>query len=227
MACSGQSVNAFVLAGGASSRMGRDKALLEIGGRPLIEIALALLRGLGLNPRICGSRPDLARFASVVPDNHPGCGPLAGVEAALSASGSNLNLFLPVDLPAIPPAFLRWLMDRAATTNAVATIPLLAGRPQPLCAVYSRRLLHGIHQALAGGQYKMMTAITNAASSLGERMDALQLEPLAATLIPDTWPADPPVQHWFRNVNTLADYEQLRAETAQRTSGANGPHPIS
>lgn len=207
--------------------MGRDKALLEIGGRPLIEIALGVLRELGLTPRICGSRPDLAGFAHVVPDNHPGCGPLGGIEAALAASGSDLNLFLPVDLPAIPPAFLRWMMDRAGETKAVATIPLLGGRAQPLCAVYSRGLLHGIHEALAAGEYKMMTAIRAAASSLEERIDAFEVETLAAALIPDTWPADPPVQEWFRNVNTPADYEQLHTEGAHRTSGANRRHPIS
>lgn len=220
-------MNAFVLAGGASSRMGRDKALLEIDGRPLIEMAVTLLCGLGLNPRICGSRPDLARFAPIVPDNHPGCGPLAGIEAALSASGSDLNLFIPVDLPSLPPQFLRWMIDRASGTNAVATIPLLAARPQPLCAIYSRRLLHGIHEALAAGQYKMMTAITHAAAALREPLDAFEVESLAAALIPETWPDDPPIHSWFRNVNTPADYELLRAEAVHRTSGANPHDPIS
>ena len=208
-------MNAFVLAGGASSRMGRDKALLDFGGRPLIEHAIAALRGLGFEPRICGSRPDLARFAPVVPDNHPGCGPLAGIEAALSTSASDLNLFLPVDLPLLPSAFLRWMADRAAVTNAVATLPLLGGRPQPLCAVYSRRLLHGIHAALAAGNLKMMIAIETAAAALGESIDAFHVESVAAALIPETWPAHPPLQQWFRNINTPADYDQLLSHLEQ------------
>ncbi|HEV2278753.1 MAG TPA: molybdenum cofactor guanylyltransferase [Acidobacteriaceae bacterium] len=209
-------MNAFVLAGGASSRMGRDKALLDFGGRPLIEHALALLRSLNFEPRICGSRLDLARFAPVVPDNHPGCGPLAGIEAALSISGSDLNLFLPVDLPLLPIAFLRWMVERATTTDTVATVPLFGGRPQPLCAVYTRRLVHGIHEALAAGQYKMMTAIETAASALGEPIDAFHVESVAAALIPETWPAHPPVQQWFRNINTPADYEQLLSHLEQK-----------
>lgn len=208
-------MNAFVLAGGASSRMGRDKALLDFAGRPLIEHALAVLRSINFDPRICGSRPDLARFAPVVPDNHPGCGPLAGIEAALSASGSDPNLFLAVDLPLLPVTFLRWMIERATATNAVATIPLFGGRPQPLCAIYSRRLLHGIHEALAAGQFKMMTAISSSAESLGERIDAFNVESVAAALIPGTWPADPPLRHWFRNVNTPADYDQLRSHLEQ------------
>ncbi len=66
-------MNGFVLAGGQSTRMGRDKALMMLDGRTLVERALELLGGLGLDARICGSRPDLARFAEVVPDNFPGC----------------------------------------------------------------------------------------------------------------------------------------------------------
>lgn len=208
-------MNAFVLAGGASSRMGRDKALLDFGGRTLIEHALALLRGIAAEPRICGSRADLARFAPIVADNHPGCGPLAGIEAALSISGSDLNLFLPVDLPLLPAEFLRWMMARATTTAAVATVPQFGGRPQPVCAVYSRRLLHGIHQALAAGQYKMVTAISSATGSLGERIDAFNVESVAAALIPGTWPGDPPLQDWFRNINSPAEYDHLRSHLEQ------------
>lgn len=208
-------MNAFVLAGGASSRMGRDKALLDFGGRPLIEHALMLLRSLGLDPRICGSRPDLDRFAPVIPDNHPGCGPLAGVEAALSASGSELNLFLPVDLPLLPAEFVRWMIDRSAVTSAVATIPLYGGRPQPLCAVYSRRLLAGIHKALAAGHFKIMTAVETAAAALGEPLDVFHVESVAAALIPATWPPHPPLQDWFRNLNTPGDYEQARSHLEQ------------
>jgi molybdopterin-guanine dinucleotide biosynthesis protein A len=195
--------------------MGRDKALLDFGGRPLIDHALDLLRGLGLEPRICGSRDDLARFAPVIQDHHPGCGPLAGVEAALSISDTDLNLFVPVDLPLLPAGFLRWMVERAAVTHAVATVPWLAGRPQPLSAVYSRRLLHGIQEALAGGNFRMMIAVASAAASLDEPIDTFHVESIAAALIPETWPARPAVQDWFRNVNTPGDYEELVSHLEQ------------
>src|SRR5580693_7445618 len=123
-------MNGFILAGGLSSRMGSDKALLEIDGRPLIAHALDLLSAVTPAPRICGSRPDLAPFADVIPDNFPNSGPLGGIEAALSASTTDLNLFLPVDLPNLPIEFLRVLVARAEDSNAVATIPTLAGLPQ-------------------------------------------------------------------------------------------------
>jgi molybdenum cofactor guanylyltransferase len=213
MAAARLTVQGWVLAGGASSRMGRDKALLEIGGRPLVALALDKLRALGTNPQIAGSRPDLAAFAPVVPDNFPGCGPLGGMEAALAASDASLHLFLPVDVPDLPVAFLSWMAQRAEASGAAATIPLLAGRPQPLCAVYCRSLLLGLRAALTAGHNKVMPAIETAAAGA---LDAFEVEVLAAALIPETWPAAPPVHDWFRNLNTPEEYERLRSATGAK-----------
>ena len=201
-------VNAFVLAGGQSTRMGRDKALLDVGGRPLVEHMLALLRGLELNARICGSRPDLARFAEVVPDNVVRCGPLGGIEAALAISDAELNLFVPVDLPGLPRAFLQWMMERATRSEAVATIPRFGDRLQPLCAVYSRKLHEGLRESLAEGSCKVMTAVREAAAGLGEEVDAFDVEAVASTLGSRVWPAHPRMAAWFHNVNTPAEYER-------------------
>lgn len=217
-------MNAYVLAGGKSSRMGRDKALLDLAGRPLIAHALDKLRALGCTPSICGSRPDLAAFAPVIPDNVARCGPLGGLEAALYASDSDLNLFLSVDLPLLPLEFLRWLQSRAESTAAAATIPRHAGRPQPLSAIYSRRLLPGLRAALAAGNYKIMTAVSAAAAALPEssptsELDLFDTESLAAALVARLWPADPPLHAWFRNINTPADYELLRAGYRNTPSG--------
>lgn len=216
-------LDAFVLAGGASTRMGRDKALLEISGRPLIALALDKLSALGLahQPRIAGSRPDLAPFAPVVPDNFPGCGPLAGIEAAMTASDADLHLFLPVDLPNLPVKFLAWMAHRAESSQAAATIPLLASRPQPLCAVYRRTLLPGLRSALEAGRYKVISAIESAAAS---SIDAFEVESLASSLIPETWPSAPPLHDWFRNLNTPDEYARL---AAAHSTGAKPRNPIS
>jgi molybdopterin-guanine dinucleotide biosynthesis protein A len=214
-------VNAFILAGGQSTRMGRDKALLQVGGEALVERMSEALCGMGMNPRICGSRPDLARFAEVVPDNFPLCGPLGGIEAALTVSESDLNLFVPVDLPCVPPGFLRWMMGRSERSRALATIPHYAGRPQPLCAVYSRRLLEGLRGFLASGNLRVMVAVRQSARKLGESTDEFDVESVAATS-PAEWPSDSGPAAWFTNVNTPADYQALQA-----MSGAKGRHPIS
>jgi molybdopterin-guanine dinucleotide biosynthesis protein A len=215
-------VNAFILAGGKSMRMGRDKATLPFGGQLLIARAIESLRALHLNPRICGSRSDLANFAPITPDHFPGCGPLAGIEAALSSTDAELNLFLPVDLPDLPLPFVEWMMARAENAGAVATIPSYGGRPQPLCAIYHRAMADTLREALESRNYKVMTAVTAAAASLTEPIDAFCMESVAAALPPGVWPADPPLRHWFRNLNTPADLEY-----AASTPGANGRNPIS
>jgi molybdopterin-guanine dinucleotide biosynthesis protein A len=203
-------MNAFVLAGGQSTRMGRDKAQLELHNRLLIEHALDLLPPSSMRPRICASRPDLACFAEVIPDRFPGSGPLAGIEAALSASDTDLNLFLPVDMPSVPRAFLQWMGARAEISRAVATIPRLGDRPQPLCAVYSRCLLPGLRERLETADCKVIVAIRSAAASLGKLIDLFQMETVAAALPPEAWPSRPPLREWFRNLNTPADFERLR-----------------
>nr|WP_286676379.1 molybdenum cofactor guanylyltransferase [Paracidobacterium acidisoli] len=197
------------MAGGRSLRMGRDKALLEVNGRPLIELALEKLRELGFTPRIAGLRPDLEGFAPVVFDRQGGgderCGPLAGIEAALAASDEEVNLFLPVDLPLLPGAFLRWLARRAETTQAPATIPTVNGRAQPLCSVYRRELLPGLSEALREGRYRVMTAVEEAAQGARGRMDVFDVEAVAAALQAGEWPQERPVYEWFRNLNAPDD----------------------
>ncbi len=199
--------------------MVRDKALLKIDGRPLVEHMLELVRGIGLNPRICGSRPDLARFAEVVPDNFPLCGPLGGIEAALAVSQTELNLFVPVDAPGLPGAFLQWMMERAERSQAVATIPHFQDRPQPLCAVYSRRLRPGLERFLAAGNYKVMTAVREAAAALGEAVDEFDVESVAATLQPGEWPSHLAMASWFRNVNSPEEYASLAAAVGDLSQG--------
>jgi len=206
-------VNAFILAGGQSTRMGRDKALIEFHGRPLIEHALAKLRALGFAPAIAGNRPDLVRYAPIVPDNYSGSGPLGGIEAALAASDQDLSLFLPVDLPMLPIEFLRWMYLRAEQTAALATIPCLQGRPQPLCAVYHRAMLTHARAAFAVGDAKVMRAVERASAATGSAIDAFDIEAIAASLTPaSAWPEVPPVHRWFQNLNTPSDLERAALE---------------
>jgi molybdenum cofactor guanylyltransferase len=182
--------------------MGRDKALLPHAGRPLVEHAVTILAGAGLTPHIVGLRPDLASYAPIIEDLRSGCGPLGGLEAALTFSETELNVFLPVDLPLLPPAFVRYLLERAAITGAVATVPTLGGRAEPLCAVYRRDLLSGIAHALESGEYKVMHAIENAVSASQSGMDTFSVEAVAATR--DDWATERPYR-WFQNMNTPAD----------------------
>lgn len=194
-------MNGFVLAGGRSTRMGTDKALLLYAGRPLILHAIDLLKSAGVKPHIAGARPDLSAYAPVIEDLHPGRGPLGGIEAVLGSSSSEWNVFLPVDLPLLPAAFVRYLIERAGITGAAATIPTLMGKPEPLCAVYRRDLLDGVRAAIESGKYKVMHGITSAAPP--SETDIFSVEAIAATR--NDWPLELPLRRWFQNLNTPAD----------------------
>lgn len=198
-------MNAFVLAGGQSTRMGRDKALLEWAGKPLVAHALEKLRAIGYAPRIVGTRPDLAAFAPVIPDAYPHAGPLGGIASSLAVTDSEQNLFLPVDLPVLPLTFLLWLVRRAETTQALATVPRLQGLPQPLCAVYSRALLPHLQAALAEGDAKVMRAVERAGV-----IDSFDVESIAAA---ESWFSP---HRWFDNLNTPADFQRAMLEQSTR-----------
>ena len=194
-----------MLAGGRSTRMGQDKALLQVGGRSLVELALDKLRSIGVaEPRIAGARTDLSSLAPVVSDLHPGCGPLSGIEAALAATNKGLNLFLPVDMPLLPARFLHWMLLRAEITGALMTVPCINGWPQPLCAVYHRDLLRPITASLLGGNYKVMPVVT-AAAGQSQAVDVFDTERLTSS-DPELLCFSPlPLYRWFHNCNLPED----------------------
>jgi molybdenum cofactor guanylyltransferase len=196
----------FVLAGGHSTRMGQDKALLQVAGRSLLDLALEKLRAVPLAapPRIAGMRSELSSHAPVIADLHPGCGPLSGIEAALAASRQPLNVFLPVDTPLLPAQFLVWMVRRAEITGALITIPRINGWPQPLCAVYHRQLLAPITAALIAGDYKVMPVVT-AIATRSQSIDVFDVE-VVASADPEVLALSPlPLYRWFHNCNTPED----------------------
>jgi molybdenum cofactor guanylyltransferase len=201
----------FVLAGGRSTRMGQDKALLLLAGRSLLELAMGRLRALPLHaaPRIAAARSDLSSYAAVVADLRPGCGPLSGIEAALAASSQPLNVFLPVDMPLLPAQFLAWMLLRAETTGALMTVPRISGQPQPLCAVYQRNLLASLSESLLAGNYKVMAAVTTATQDRRGSIDVFDVE-LVASANPELLALSPlPLYRWFHNCNTPEDMAEI------------------
>jgi molybdopterin-guanine dinucleotide biosynthesis protein A len=148
-------LNGFVLAGGQSSRMGADKALLDFRGRTLLEQALETVSKVASCVWIVGSREKFATFGSVIEDEFPGHGPLGGIHAALRASQENLNLMLAVDMPFVEVRFLEYLAKEASRAAAIVTVPRAGGGWQPLCAVYRREFAEIAEPALRAGSNKI------------------------------------------------------------------------
>lgn len=148
-------VSGFVLAGGKSTRMGQDKATLELNGSTLLEHALAALRTVCRDVAILGRYELYGELAPVYEDIFPGCGPLGGIHTALSNSQTEYNLIIAVDTPFLMPEFLSYLAERAVATGAVVTTPEINDYTQPLCTVYSLAFLPIAERALKIGNYKI------------------------------------------------------------------------
>ena len=144
---------AFILTGGKSSRMGEDKAFLKLRGETLLDIARQLAVKVCDSVMIVGDR---ARFGpDAIEDIFPDSGPLGGIHAALSKTSADLNLVLAVDTPFLDARFLSWMLEQAASSNAVVTFPKLATGYQPLCAVYRKSFKDVAEHALKSGRFKI------------------------------------------------------------------------
>jgi len=151
------SLTGLILAGGASSRMGENKALLALEGRKLIERVADALAALTDDILIIANEAEPYRFLDrpIIPDIRPGYGPLMGLYSGLKAARGELALLAAVDMPFLSPDYLRFLLSLAPGYDVV--IPRTGHRLHPLCAVYRREsCLPAIEQAIARGQRRLI-----------------------------------------------------------------------
>ncbi|MEF7439190.1 molybdenum cofactor guanylyltransferase [Paenibacillus lautus] len=155
---SGQ-VTGIVLAGGASRRMGRNKALLPMEGMSLIERTVHALDKVSGRVILSANDPGPYQFLGLecVPDLYVGQGPMAGLHAALKSSRSTWNLVAACDMPYIHERFLQGLLDLANMQDtADAIIPVVEGRMHPLLAAYRREAAESLERRLIRGQLRMV-----------------------------------------------------------------------
>jgi molybdopterin-guanine dinucleotide biosynthesis protein A len=197
------SVVGFVVAGGRSVRMGRDKALLAWGDTDLLGHALARLRGVTDDVRIlCGPSPRYeGRGVPVIVDRLADAGPIAGVVAGLEACEGRPGLFVAVDLPLVPVTLLARLADLGRSWDAV--VPVSAHGPEPLCAVYAPSCREPILRRVTAGQMRM--------TSFWPDVRVREVHPHELEAFGD------PEAFW-RNVNRPADF----AAAAATGAGARG-----
>lgn len=135
--------------------MGTDKAFLELAGRSLLSNALELANAAAEKVVIIGAASKFSRLGAVVEDIFPDRGPLGGIHAALTASQSELNLILGVDMPFLQASFLQFLISVASEIDALVTVPRVSGRYEPLCAVYRKEFARLADNALEAGRNKI------------------------------------------------------------------------
>jgi len=134
--------SAVILAGGKSSRMGRDKAFLEFEGKTLLARQVELAHEVGAKEIFISGRvnTDYSAFGCpVLVDNFSDAGPLAGIERALHICSTPIMLVLAVDMPNMTTSFLQHLA--AHCVEDIGAIPRVGGRIQPLAAFYPKAAL--------------------------------------------------------------------------------------
>ncbi len=184
---------AIILAGGGSGRMGADKSLLPVEGRPLIQRICRQLRARFGRILISANDPEKLRFLGleVVPDRISWQGPLMGIASALELSSSELNFVVACDIPYIDMGFVEEMLAQADMSGADVVIPITSkGKYEPLFAVYRRSVLEPANKILASGGRRISDIFT-----------------LCNVKCVNLGDAD-----WLINLNTPAEYEKFRRQ---------------
>ncbi len=197
-------VTGIVLAGGASRRMGRDKAFLELGGRPLIGVVIERLS------RVCAEvlvvAGDLPAYTGlgvpVVADLFHGVGALGGIHAGLHAAAHDLTLIVGCDMPFLNTGLLRAFADWAGRAD-VAVLRREDGRQvEPLHAAYRRTCLPAVEDAIRAGRRRIVSFFPHVRVRYVMPEEAARFDPGL---------------HSFRNVNTPEEWEAARLEWERET----------
>jgi molybdenum cofactor guanylyltransferase len=149
-------VAGVIVAGGRASRMGgRDKAFAAVDGEPIAVRTVRLFHALFPQVLVATNRPERFRalHVEVVGDRFPGCGPLAGIHAALAASRHPHAFVAACDMPGLEADVIRFLLARIARADAI--VPRWDGDVEPLHAVYAARCVPAMDACLRAGRYAL------------------------------------------------------------------------
>jgi molybdopterin-guanine dinucleotide biosynthesis protein A len=201
-------VGGYVLAGGGSRRFGRDKALVEIDGEPMLARMIALLRGVSMPVKMIAGRGKYEAFGvEMVGDRWPGEGPLGGIITALEdsakcATAREWNLILSCDMPFLTREWLTYLCERAEKSEAQVVLAHSAQGPEPLCACWRTDAAETLREAFERGVRKVTEGISLLRAEVLDERD---------------WKRFDSEGRLFWNMNTQADYEEARRvfETGQ------------
>jgi len=177
---------AILLAGGGSTRMGVDKTLLSIDGKPMIQHIHEQLRPWFSRILISSNNASAHAFlgAPIITDEAMGKGPLMGIVSALRVSPDEINFVMACDTPEVDIDLMRAMVRQARHWDAV--VPrMLSGRSEPLFAVYNKSVLPVFEHMLSSGNYRMTHALARC---------RVKYVPVVPGQIP--------------NINTMSEYRQ-------------------
>lgn len=197
-------MDGFLLAGGKSLRMGHNKALLDMGGVPIIERVAEALAATADRVTVIANKAGDYRFLGlpIIEDAVAGVGPLGGIYTALRTMEADACFVLACDLPMVRPGVLRVLAAEGRGFDAA--VPHTSDGCHPLCAVYSRTGLTAAEAQICSGDYRVVRFL--------ERIRTRWVGP-------EVWGKVDPDGLSFLNVNTPETYQKVKTifrETADR-----------
>lgn len=191
----------YVMAGGGSTRFGKDKALVEFNGRTMLERTAELLGQVTEEVAVVAMGERYSREnRRIVGDRWPGEGPLGGIitallDAASAAARPEWALIVSCDMPFLTEEWLRFLTERARESEAEVLAPNSANGPEPLCACWRVSAARPLTKEFEAGTRKITQA-----------MHAIRTEMLDER----EWKRFDSAGRLFWNMNTAADYEEIR-----------------
>ena len=195
----------FVLAGGGSRRMGRDKAQLSWGSGTLLSHAVGILSKVCSKVFVVGAKDDSDAPAPVVADSFAGLGPLAGIHAALANTTTEWNLVLAVDLPLISAELLTFIREQCEV-GRLAIVPRIREFWQPLCAVYSQAITEAVSTELTHGRTSIHSLLERLSAGMINGKTSCIRTVEQSELLEHGFAAE-----MFTNVNTPQDLERARS----------------
>jgi molybdopterin-guanine dinucleotide biosynthesis protein A len=152
-------VTGVILAGGMSTRLGRDKAVEPLAGQPLIGRVLSMLSDVTdtsvvvVNDEARGAELPLPKDVAVTVDAYPDSGSLGGIFTGLQAASADWALVVACDMPFLNPTLLARMLELRSDHDVIA--PVLDGRPEPTHALYSKACLPHMEARLQQGKLKI------------------------------------------------------------------------
>jgi molybdopterin-guanine dinucleotide biosynthesis protein A len=189
-------MTAAILSGGENSRFPRVKGFIRVGGRPIMEVNLELLRSIFACAVVSTNEPEryFGLGAPLIGDVVPRSGPLSGIYSVLFSTRAPEVFVSACDMPFLSGALIRHIVATRKRT-ALATVPVYDGRPQPLLAVYSSALMGRMKRLLSEGRTSLIRMLADVSREVQyvEEPAVTQFDPEGRSFI---------------NINTPEDYDK-------------------
>jgi molybdopterin-guanine dinucleotide biosynthesis protein A len=197
-------MTSIILAGGRSSRLGRNKSLQIVAGKTLIQWAIDRLAILSTEIIVATARGEEIPYSSnaslkTVADIHPGKGPLAGIYSGLIASSSPRAIVVSCDTPFLSVGLLEYMTQTCPGFDIV--VPRIQEKIEPLCAVYSKNCVDPIQELLEKNELKIIELYPMVTASYIEEAEIDRFDPEHLS---------------FFNINSQSDLDRARRLAAQK-----------